>query len=43
MDKSVKISQIMTTSPITVGPNDTMDKVHEHFSAHTIHHPAGRG
>ena len=38
MDKSAPISQIMTSGPITVGPNDTMDKVHEIFAANNIHH-----
>jgi len=38
MDKTTKVGAVMTTEVITVGPNDTMDKVQDIFRKHNIQH-----
>ena len=38
MDKNTPVGLIMTTDLITVGPNDTMDKVQDIFRKHRINH-----
>ena len=38
MDKNTPVGNIMTTKVITVGPNDTMDKVQDIFRKNNIHH-----
>jgi CBS domain-containing protein len=38
MNKNVTLGQIMTTPVITMGPDDTMDKVQAIFRKNNIHH-----
>ncbi len=37
-DKHIPVSQIMTVNPVTVSPQDTMEKVQELFKSHNFHH-----
>ncbi len=38
IDKTISVDKIMTTEVITIGPENTMDKVKKVFDQHNIHH-----